>query len=51
MRPTTLTGSDGLNSDHEWDAGALGCDERVIGLRVKLKAMRPGQITRVRATD
>ena len=37
--------------DQEWDAGDLGCGELVIELRFKLKAMRPGQVMRVRATD
>ncbi|MEI7969123.1 MAG: sulfurtransferase TusA family protein [Betaproteobacteria bacterium] len=35
----------------EWDAGDLGCGELVIALRFRLKAMRPGEIIRVRATD
>ena len=37
--------------DQEWDAGDLGCGELVIALRFKLKAMRPGEIIRVHATD
>jgi tRNA 2-thiouridine synthesizing protein A len=35
----------------EWDAGDLGCGELVIELRFKLKAMKPGEVIRVRATD
>lgn len=35
----------------EWDAGDLGCGELVIALRFRLKAMQPGEIIRVRATD
>jgi tRNA 2-thiouridine synthesizing protein A len=37
--------------DQEWDAGDLGCGELVIHLRFRLKAMQPGQIIRVHATD
>lgn len=37
--------------DQAWDAGDLGCGELVIELRFKLKAMRPGQIMRLRAND
>jgi tRNA 2-thiouridine synthesizing protein A len=35
----------------EWDAGDLGCGELVIELRFRLKAMRPGEVIRVHATD
>ena len=34
-----------------WDAGDLGCGELVIHLRFRLKAMQPGEIIRVHATD
>lgn len=37
--------------DAEWDAGDLGCGELVIGLRFRLKAMKPGQVMRLHATD
>ena len=37
--------------DEDWDAGELGCGELVMNLRFLLKAMRPGQVIRVRATD
>jgi len=37
--------------DQEWDAGDLGCGDLVIRLRFLLKAMQPGQIIRVHATD
>jgi len=37
--------------DEEWDAGDLGCGDLVIRLRFLLKAMQPGQILRVHATD
>ena len=36
--------------DDVWEAGALGCGELVIELRVRLKRM-PGQVLRVVATD
>jgi tRNA 2-thiouridine synthesizing protein A len=35
----------------EWDAGDLGCGELVIELRSLLRAMRPGEVIRVHATD
>jgi tRNA 2-thiouridine synthesizing protein A len=35
----------------EWDAGDLGCGELVIELRFRLKAMQPGEVIRVHATD
>jgi len=37
--------------DVDWDAGDLGCGDLVIRLRFRLKAMQPGQVIRVRATD
>ncbi len=37
--------------DQEWDAGDLGCGDLVIRLRLRLKAMQPGQVIRVHATD
>jgi tRNA 2-thiouridine synthesizing protein A len=40
-----------IRYDEQWDAGDLGCGELVIELRFKLKAMRPGQVIRVLATD
>jgi tRNA 2-thiouridine synthesizing protein A len=35
----------------EWNAGDLGCGELVIELRFRLRAMRPGEVIRVHATD
>ncbi len=43
--------ADNLRFDQEWDAGDLGCGELVIRLRFLLKAMQPGQVIRVHATD
>ncbi|MCC7548050.1 MAG: sulfurtransferase TusA family protein [Burkholderiales bacterium] len=37
--------------DEEWDAGDLGCGDLVIRLRFRLKAMQPGEVIRVHATD
>jgi tRNA 2-thiouridine synthesizing protein A len=37
--------------DQDWDAGDLGCGELVIHLRFRLKAMQPGEVIRVHATD
>lgn len=37
--------------DEDWDAGDLGCGDLVIRLRFRLKAMQPGQVPRVHATD
>ncbi|MCW5621687.1 MAG: sulfurtransferase TusA family protein [Burkholderiales bacterium] len=37
--------------DEDWDAGDLGCGDLVIRLRFRLKAMQPGQVLRVHATD
>jgi hypothetical protein len=35
----------------EWNAGDLGRGELVIELRFKLKAIKPGEVIRVHATD
>ena len=35
----------------EWDAGDLGCGELVLELRMRLAAMRPGQVLRLTARD
>ena len=37
--------------DAEWDAGNTGCGELVMGLRMRLQAMKPGQILKLTATD
>jgi tRNA 2-thiouridine synthesizing protein A len=46
-----MPGTHTISYDQEWDAGDLGCGELVIELRSRLKAMRPGQVIRVHATD
>jgi tRNA 2-thiouridine synthesizing protein A len=34
-----------------WDAGDMGCGDLVLELRTRLKALEPGQVLRVLATD
>ena len=34
-----------------WDAGNIGCGELVMGLRIRLQPMQPGQILKLTATD
>jgi len=46
VNPTAVT-----ISDAEWDAGDMGCGELVMELRVRLHAMRPGQIIKLCARD
>lgn len=46
-----MSGSEAIRYDQQWDAGDLGCGELVIELRFRLKAMPPGQVIRVHATD
>ena len=37
--------------DAEWDAGNMGCGELVLGLRMRLQSMKPGQVLKLTATD
>ena len=37
--------------DAEWDAGNMGCGELVMGLRMRLHPMTPGQILKLTARD
>ena len=39
------------NPDTEWDAGDMACGELVLKLRLRLKAMQPGQILLLTAQD
>ncbi|HMH50967.1 MAG TPA: sulfurtransferase TusA family protein [Candidatus Acidoferrum sp.] len=39
------------SADVEWDAGDLGCGELVLELRLRLSAMRPGQVLRLTSRD
>jgi tRNA 2-thiouridine synthesizing protein A len=34
-----------------WDAGSIGCGDLVLELRTRLRALAPGQVLEVRATD
>ncbi|MBI1394524.1 MAG: sulfurtransferase TusA family protein [Betaproteobacteria bacterium] len=43
--------TDATRADDDWDAGDLGCGDLVIALRLRMRAMQPGQIIRVHATD
>lgn len=40
-----------LISDTVWDAGDMGCGDLVLELRLRLQAMRPGQIIKLCARD
>ncbi len=44
-------GEPSMNQEQDWDAGDMGCGDLVLELRLKLRAMAPGQVLRVRATD
>jgi tRNA 2-thiouridine synthesizing protein A len=37
--------------DAEWDAGGMGCGDLVLELRMRLGALAPGGLLRLRATD
>jgi tRNA 2-thiouridine synthesizing protein A len=43
--------SEEIAYDAEWDAGDLGCGDLVLELRGRLRALEPGQVLRLRATD
>jgi tRNA 2-thiouridine synthesizing protein A len=36
---------------NEWDAGEMGCGELVMELRLKLLALRPGELFQLTARD
>lgn len=40
-----------MAADVHWDAGDLGCGELVLELRQRMRAMAPGQVLALRATD
>jgi tRNA 2-thiouridine synthesizing protein A len=40
-----------IRVDAEWDAGGMGCGERVLELRWLLDIMKPGQIMKLTARD
>lgn len=37
--------------DYEWDAGAMGCGELVIELKMKMKQYQSGQVLKLTAVD
>ena len=37
--------------DEAWDAGGMGCGELVFELMLRLRAMHPGAVLRLTATD
>lgn len=39
------------HADEEWDAGAMGCGELVLELRMRMFHLRPGQVFRLIASD
>lgn len=39
------------NHDAEWDAGGMACGDLVFELRIRIQALKTGQIFKVRATD
>jgi len=39
------------SADAHWDAGDLGCGDLVLELRLRLEAMRPGQLLQLIARD
>ena len=39
------------SSDHEWDAGEMGCGELVLELRARVERLRPGAVLKLIARD
>ena len=48
---TAFEVADGEDAASTWDAGDTSCGDLVLELRLKLRAMQPGQVLRIRATD
>ncbi len=40
-----------IEPDDAWDAGDMGCGELVFLLMQRVRAMRPGQVLKLTATD
>ncbi len=38
-------------ADTHWDAGDLGCGDLVLELRLRMEAMKPGQLLQLTARD
>ena len=53
MNPTSPNNlaSDSVTVDAEWDAGDLACGDLVLELLQKIRAMPPGSILKLIATD
>lgn len=49
--PSEREGARPPRPDAEWDAGDLGCGDLVLELRIRLKALRPGQVLKLTARD
>ena len=49
----TTTDDSGANPafDDHWDAGDMGCGELVMGLRMRLQSLAPGQVLKLTAAD
>jgi len=48
---TSMLDSDSRQYDAEWDAGDMACGDLVLELRLRLKAVTPGQVLKVVARD
>jgi tRNA 2-thiouridine synthesizing protein A len=51
MNHSPLPPPDARDLADAWHAGALGCGELVLALRVRLNALSPGAVLKVTATD
>ncbi len=40
-----------MTSDHEWDAGDMGCGQLVLELRARVERLRPGEVFTLVARD
>jgi tRNA 2-thiouridine synthesizing protein A len=45
------TGEPGERPEVEWDAGAMGCGELVLELKLRLQALPPGALLLLTASD
>lgn len=46
-----MTRSEDILPDIEWNAGDMGCGELIIELRLRMRALHPGQVLRLTARD
>jgi tRNA 2-thiouridine synthesizing protein A len=49
--PEADKGSDGVAMTAEWDAGDMGCGDLVLELRMRIQALRPGEVLKLTARD